>query len=132
MGASGPGSGRGLDRPSPRPRDARSGGGATVCYGSVETDLDHPPGSGVRATPSRASRIMHAIGELPGFNQIRVGKYVLVFLCLFPALLAGIAAVRFGLPPMVGYLLCGFVLNLSGVYDYDRHVVGAYLNLRFD
>ena len=37
-----------------------------------------------------------------------------------PALLAGIAAVRFGLPPMVGYLLCGVVLNLSGVYDYDR------------
>ena len=41
-------------------------------------------------------------------------------LWIAPALLAGIAAVRFGLPPMVGYLLCGFVLNLSGVYDYDR------------
>jgi predicted Kef-type K+ transport protein len=37
-----------------------------------------------------------------------------------PALIAGIAAARFGLPPMVGYLLCGFVLNLSGVYDDDR------------
>ena len=37
-----------------------------------------------------------------------------------PALIAGIAAARFGLPPMVGYLLCGFVLNLSGVYDADR------------
>ena len=37
-----------------------------------------------------------------------------------PALIAGIAAARFGLPPMVGYLLCGFVLNFSGVYDHDR------------
>jgi predicted Kef-type K+ transport protein len=37
-----------------------------------------------------------------------------------PALIAGIAAARFGLPPMVGYLLCGFVLNFSGVYDNDR------------
>ncbi|MGI9342043.1 MAG: cation:proton antiporter [Gammaproteobacteria bacterium] len=37
-----------------------------------------------------------------------------------PALIAGIAAARFGLPPMVGYLLCGFVLNLSGIYDDDR------------
>jgi len=37
-----------------------------------------------------------------------------------PALIAGIAAVRFGLPPMVGYLLCGFALNLSGIYDNDR------------
>ena len=37
-----------------------------------------------------------------------------------PALIAGIAAARVGLPPMVGYLLCGFVLNLSGVYDHDR------------
>ncbi|MCP4048007.1 MAG: potassium transporter Kef, partial [Gammaproteobacteria bacterium] len=41
-------------------------------------------------------------------------------LWLGPALIAGIAAARFGLPPMVGYLLCGFVLNLSGVYDADR------------
>jgi predicted Kef-type K+ transport protein len=37
-----------------------------------------------------------------------------------PALIAGIAATRLGLPPMVGYLLCGFVLNLSGIYDDDR------------
>ena len=37
-----------------------------------------------------------------------------------PALIAGIAAARVGLPPMVGYLLCGFVLNFSGVYDHDR------------
>ena len=37
-----------------------------------------------------------------------------------PALIAGIAAARFGLPPMVGYLLCGFILNLSGAYDHDR------------
>ncbi|UCH40841.1 MAG: cation:proton antiporter, partial [Gammaproteobacteria bacterium] len=27
---------------------------------------------------------------------------------------------RFGLPPMVGYLLCGFVLNFTGVYDHER------------
>jgi predicted Kef-type K+ transport protein len=40
-----------------------------------------------------------------------------------PALIAGIAAVRLGLPPMVGYLLCGFVLNLTGVYDHDRLTV---------
>jgi predicted Kef-type K+ transport protein len=37
-----------------------------------------------------------------------------------PALIAGIVASRFGLPPMVGYLLCGFVLNFSGMYDHDR------------
>ena len=37
-----------------------------------------------------------------------------------PALIAGIAAARFGLPPMVGYFLCGFVLNIAGVYDHDR------------
>ena len=37
-----------------------------------------------------------------------------------PALIAGIAAARFGLPPMVGYLLCGFVLNLTGVYDHEH------------
>ena len=41
-------------------------------------------------------------------------------LWLGPALIAGIAAARIGLPPMVGYLLCGFVLNFSGVYDADR------------
>jgi predicted Kef-type K+ transport protein len=37
-----------------------------------------------------------------------------------PALIAGIMAVRFGLPPMVGYLLAGFVLNFSGIIDHDR------------
>ena len=37
-----------------------------------------------------------------------------------PALLSGILAVRFGLPPMVGYLLAGFVLNFSGIIDHDR------------
>jgi predicted Kef-type K+ transport protein len=37
-----------------------------------------------------------------------------------PALIAGIAAARLGLPPMVGYLLCGFALNFSGVFDHDR------------
>ena len=37
-----------------------------------------------------------------------------------PALIAGIAAARLSLPPMVGYLLCGFVLNFSGVFDHDR------------
>ena len=41
-------------------------------------------------------------------------------LWMAPALIAGIAAARFGLPPMVGYLLCGFVLNLSGVYDAEH------------
>lgn len=41
-------------------------------------------------------------------------------LWLGPALIAGIAAARIGLPPMVGYLLCGFILNFSGVYDADR------------
>ncbi|MCP4302887.1 MAG: potassium transporter Kef [Gammaproteobacteria bacterium] len=41
-------------------------------------------------------------------------------LWIAPALIAGIAAARIGLPPMVGYLLCGFVLNFSGVYDHER------------
>ena len=41
-------------------------------------------------------------------------------LWIAPALIAGIAAARVGLPPMVGYLLYGFVLNFSGVYDHDR------------
>jgi predicted Kef-type K+ transport protein len=41
-------------------------------------------------------------------------------LWIAPALIAGIAAARIGLPPMVGFLLCGFVLNLSGEYDHDR------------
>lgn len=37
-----------------------------------------------------------------------------------PALLAGLFAVRFGLPPLVGYLLAGFVLNHFGFVDHDR------------
>lgn len=37
-----------------------------------------------------------------------------------PALIAGILASRFNLPPMVGYLVCGFILNLSGAFDHDR------------
>ncbi len=37
-----------------------------------------------------------------------------------PALIAGVLAVRLGMPPMVGYLLSGFVLNFSGVIDHDR------------
>ena len=41
-------------------------------------------------------------------------------LWIAPALIAGIAAARIGLPPMVGYLLCGFVLNFSGIYNNDR------------
>jgi predicted Kef-type K+ transport protein len=41
-------------------------------------------------------------------------------LWISPALLAGIIAARVGLPPMVGYLLCGFALNLTGIYDYER------------
>ena len=37
-----------------------------------------------------------------------------------PALIAGIIAARFNLPPMVGYLLAGFALNFFGVVDHDR------------
>ena len=44
----------------------------------------------------------------------------MICIWIAPALIAGIAAARIGLPPMVGYLLCGFVLNFSGVYDHDR------------
>jgi predicted Kef-type K+ transport protein len=36
-----------------------------------------------------------------------------------PALVFGLASVRFGLPPMVGYLIGGFALNLFGVIDHD-------------
>ena len=34
-----------------------------------------------------------------------------------PALIFGLLAVRTGLPPMVGYLVGGFVLNIFGVSD---------------
>lgn len=41
-------------------------------------------------------------------------------LWISPALLAGVVALRLGLPPMVGYLLCGFLLNTTGAYDHER------------
>ena len=37
-----------------------------------------------------------------------------------PALVFGLLAARVGLPPMVGYLLGGFALNVSGFVDYDQ------------
>jgi len=39
-----------------------------------------------------------------------------------PALISGLLAVRFGLPPMVGYLIAGFILNTLGVVDHERLV----------
>jgi len=36
-----------------------------------------------------------------------------------PALVFGLLAVRIGLPPLIGYLIAGFVLNLFGTTDYD-------------
>lgn len=36
-----------------------------------------------------------------------------------PALVFGLVAARFGLPPMVGYLIGGFALNVFGVIDHD-------------
>ena len=39
-----------------------------------------------------------------------------------PALVSGILAARFGLPPLVGYLITGFLLNVLGFVDYDRLV----------
>lgn len=44
-------------------------------------------------------------------------------LWLGPALITGIAAARCGLPPMVGYLLCGFALNFFGIVDDDRLIM---------
>jgi len=44
-----------------------------------------------------------------------------------PALVSGLLAVRFGLPPLVGYLVAGFVLNALGFVDHDRLV--AFGNL---
>ena len=40
-----------------------------------------------------------------------------------PALVSGILAARFGLPPLVGYLITGFLLNVLGFVDYDRLVM---------
>ena len=37
-----------------------------------------------------------------------------------PALVSGLLAVRFGLPPLVGYLIAGFVLNALGFNDYHE------------
>jgi glutathione-regulated potassium-efflux system ancillary protein KefC len=36
-----------------------------------------------------------------------------------PALVSGLLAVRFGLPPLVGYLIAGFVLNALGFVDHE-------------
>jgi len=36
-----------------------------------------------------------------------------------PALISGLLAVRFGLPPLVGYLIAGFVLNALGFNDHE-------------
>ena len=37
-----------------------------------------------------------------------------------PALIFGLLAVRIGLPPLIGYLIAGFVLNLFGFIDHDQ------------
>jgi predicted Kef-type K+ transport protein len=37
-----------------------------------------------------------------------------------PALISGLLAVRFGLPPLVGYLIAGFILNAFGFNEYDE------------
>lgn len=39
-----------------------------------------------------------------------------------PALLSGLLAVRFGLPPLVGYLIVGFILNALGFADNEKLV----------
>jgi len=39
-----------------------------------------------------------------------------------PALVSGLLAVRFGLPPLVGYLIAGFVLNALGFVNHERLV----------
>jgi predicted Kef-type K+ transport protein len=39
-----------------------------------------------------------------------------------PALVSGLLAVRLGLPPLVGYLIAGFVLNALGFVDHERLV----------
>jgi glutathione-regulated potassium-efflux system ancillary protein KefC len=40
-----------------------------------------------------------------------------------PALVSGLLAARFGLPPLVGYLIAGFVLNVLGIVDHERLVM---------
>lgn len=42
---------------------------------------------------------------------------------LGPALVFGLLGARFGLPPLVGYLIAGFILNVLGYDDYDRLVM---------
>jgi predicted Kef-type K+ transport protein len=37
-----------------------------------------------------------------------------------PALAFGLLAVRIGLPPLIGYLIAGFILNLFGIVDHDQ------------
>ena len=39
-----------------------------------------------------------------------------------PVLISGLLAVRSGLPPLVGYLIAGFVLNALGFVDQERLV----------
>ena len=46
-----------------------------------------------------------------------------------PALVSGLLAVRFGLPPLVGYLVAGFVLNVLGFVDHDRLVMVGELGV---
>ena len=36
-----------------------------------------------------------------------------------PALVSGLLAVRFGLPPLVGYLIAGFILNALDFNDHE-------------
>jgi predicted Kef-type K+ transport protein len=46
-----------------------------------------------------------------------------------PALISGLLAVRFGLPPMVGYLIAGFILNALGFVDHERLVAVGELGV---
>ncbi|NOR41586.1 MAG: potassium transporter Kef, partial [Gammaproteobacteria bacterium] len=46
-----------------------------------------------------------------------------------PALVSGLLAVRLGLPPLVGYLIAGFILNTLGFVDHDRLVMVGNLGV---
>jgi predicted Kef-type K+ transport protein len=46
-----------------------------------------------------------------------------------PALVSGLLAVRVGLPPMVGYLIAGFILNALGFVDHERLVAVGELGV---
>jgi len=48
---------------------------------------------------------------------------------LGPALISGLLAVRLGLPPMVGYLIAGFILNALGFVDHERLVAVGELGV---